>query len=300
MENKSLQPVVFKSREFSRAELELIREVVGCYPGLSRQELANTACELLEWKRPSGGLKVWECRELLELLESDGWLTLPAPAETKPKGATTSIPRTSKGEPQEELAGSVGEFGPVVLRLVLEQADRLLWRELVGRYHYLGHKVPFGAHLRYLIEVSEPESRIVGCLQLSSPAWKMAPRDSWIGWDAAERERNLQRIVSNSRFLLLPWVRIRNLASTVLSKMVRQVAGDWQETYGLRPLLAETLVDEERFSGSCYLAANWISLGVTQGRGRMDRHHRRQGYRPKRIFVYPLAKGARQLLRCGA
>lgn len=299
MENKRLGPLVFKRREFSRAELDLIQEVVGCYPGLSRQELANTACELLEWRRPSGGLKVWECRELLERLESDGWLALPAAAKTKPKGATTSIPRTSKGDPQEELTGSAGEFGPVVLRRVAEQADRLLWRELVGRYHYLGHKVPFGAHLRYLIEVSEPKSRVVGCLQLSSPAWKMAPRDTWIGWDAAVRKRNLQRIVNNSRFLLLPWVRIRNLASTVLSKMARQVAGDWQETYGLRPLLAETLVDEERFRGSCYRAANWICLGITQGRGRMDRYNRRQGQSPKRIFVYPLAKGARRLLRSG-
>lgn len=300
MKNRSLQPLVFKSREFSAAELELIREVVGSCPGLSRQELANTACELLEWRRPSGGLKVWECRELLERLESDGWLTLPALSTTKPKGTSTSIPRTSKGEPLEEMTGSVGEFGPVVLHRVVEHADRLLWRELVGRYHYLGHKVPFGAHLRYLIEVRQAEPRVVGCLQLSSPAWKMAPRDRWIGWDAATRERNLQRIVNNSRFLLLPWVRIRNLASTVLSKMSRQVAGDWQEAYGLRPLLVETLVDEERFRGSCYRAANWVSLGVTQGRGRMDRHHRRQGESRKRIFVYPLVKGARRLLCSGA
>ncbi len=298
--SKSLETLVFKSREFSVADLELMREIVGCYPRLSRQELANTVCELLEWRRPSGGLKLWECRELLERLDTEGWLKLPAAAKTKPKGSRTSTPRTSRGERQEELTGSVGGFGPVVLRRVAEPRDRLLWRELVGRYHYLGCKVPFGAHLRYLVEVSQPESRLVGCLQLSSPAWKMAPRDSWIGWDAGMRERNLQRIVSNSRFLLLPWVRIRNLASTVLSKMARQLSGDWQEAYGLAPLLLETLVDEERFRGTCYRAANWIDLGVTQGRGRMDRYQERQGQSPKRIFVYPLKQRARKLLRSEA
>lgn len=296
----SLEALVFKSRDFSRPDLELIRDVVGCYSRLSRQELANTVCELLEWRRASGGLKVWECRELLERLESEGWLKLPAAAKTKPKGSRTSIPRTSKGERQEELTGSVGDFGPVVLHRVAKPADRLFWRELVGRYHYLGCKVPFGAHLRYLVEVSQPESRVVGCLQLSSPAWKMAPRDRWIGWDTATREVNLQRIVNNSRFLVLPWVRIRNLASTVLSKMARQVPGDWQEVYGLRPLLVETLVDEERFRGTCYRAANWISLGVTQGRGRMDRFHERQDQSCKRIFVYPLVPRARRLLRSEA
>jgi len=175
MKNR-LDQLVFKSRDFSRPDLELIREVVGCYPRLSRQELANTVCGLLEWRRASGGLKAWECRELLERLESDGWLKLPAAAKTKPKGSRAPIPRTSKGEMHEELRGSAGELRPVVLHRVAKPADRLLWRELVGRYHHLGCKVPFGAHLRYLVEVSQPESRVVGCLQLSSPAWKMAPR----------------------------------------------------------------------------------------------------------------------------
>lgn len=198
--------------------------------------------------------------------------------------------------PQEPLTGTVGEVAPVVLRLVREEADRLLWRELVGRYHYLGHKVPFGAHLRYLIEVSRPSARVVGCLQVSSPAWKMAPRDRWIGWSDEVRQRNLQHIVTNSRFLLLPWVEVRYLASHVLSLMAREVPAQWERSYGVRPYLLETLVDEHRFAGTCYRAANWIRLGVTQGRGRMDRAKKLKGASPKVILVFPLHRQARQLL----
>jgi len=289
-------PLVFKGREFKSSDLTLIREIVSTYATLSRQELASTACELLGWTRPGGGLKMIECKELLCRLEADGWIELPPMAKTKPRGARTSIPHTAQGEPQEQLVGTVRDVAPVKLRLMTDKSDRLLWRELVGRYHYLGHKVPFGAHLRYLIEVSRPTPRTVGCLQVSSPAWKMAPRDRWIGWSDEVRQLNLQRIVNNSRFLLLPWVEVRNLASSVLALLARQVPDEWEKAYAVRPLLLETLVDERRFSGTCYRAANWVRLGVTQGRGRMDRENKRHGESPKIIYVYPLQRQARQLL----
>lgn len=290
------QPLIFKGREFTPADLALIREVVSTYATLSRQELASTACELLSWTRPGGGLKVMECKELLCRLEADGLITQPALAKTKPRGARTTVPRTARGEPQEQLVGTVSEVAPVRLRLVADDSDRLLWRELVGRYHYLGHKVPFGAHLRYLIEVSRPSPRTVGCLQVSSPAWRMAPRDRWIGWSDEVRRRNLQLIVNNSRFLLLPWVAVRNLASSALAQLARQLPEQWQQAYGVRPVLMETLVDKDRFTGTCYQAANWQRLGITQGRGRMDRDHSRQGKSPKIIYVYPLQRRARQVL----
>lgn len=291
------QPMVFKGRVFAASELELIREVVSSCSRLSRQELAATACELLDWRRPRGGLKILECKELLAKLAAEGILDLPPLRPGRPRGSRTSVPRTRKGEPQELLLGTVGDIAPVRLKRVRQDADRQLWRELVGRYHYLGHKVPFGAHLRYLIEVARPSPRVVGCLQLSSPAWKMAPRDQWIGWSDEVRQRNLQKIVNNSRFLLLPWVQVRNLASCVLAQMARQFAPEWERAYRVRPLLLETLVDDRRFTGTCYRAANWIHLGVTQGRGRMDREKRRQGACPKQIFVYPLVPAARELLR---
>jgi hypothetical protein len=125
----------------------------------------------------------------------------------------------------------------------------------------------------------------------------MSARDRWIGWDDAVRGRNLQRVVQNSRFLILPWVRIKNLASTALSVASRRLVSDWCERYGLEPLLVETLVDQERFSGVCYRAANWIVLGTTSGRGRMDREHRRDGWAPKTVLVYPLLSDAVERLR---
>ena len=148
--------------------------------------------------------------------------------------------------------------------------------------------MPFGARLRYVVFASHPERAVVGCLQFSSPAWRMAARDRWIGWDDTTRANNLQHVVNNSRFLLLPWVELRNLASAVLARGLAQLVVDWPHHYGIEPALVETLVDSRRYHGGCYRAANWIALGQTSGRGRMDRHRRRDGAAPKTIFVYPL------------
>ncbi|MFQ5479612.1 MAG: DUF4338 domain-containing protein [Candidatus Binatia bacterium] len=286
----------FGGRRFSSSELSLIQEVVESCVGLSRMELAGTVCELLDWKRPNGRLKARECREFLERLEGEGHLELPDKRPGKPIGTRTRIPHTERGEAAETLEGELREIRPVVLEVVRSAEQRLLFRELVGRHHYLGHAVPFGAHLRYLVYASTP-ARVVSCVQLSSPAWRMAARDLWIGWDDATRGRNLQRVVNNSRFLILPWVHVQNLASSVLSLMARQLPGEWHSRYGVEPLLVETLVDPSRYRGTCYRAANWIELGVTTGRGRMDREHRRHGASSKTVLVLPLVKDARRVLR---
>jgi hypothetical protein len=153
-----------------------------------------------------------------------------------------------------------------------------------------------GAHIRYLVFASEPQRAVVGCVQFSSASWHVAARDQWIGWDEATRVRNLSRVVNNSRFVLMPWVEVKNLASRVLSLAVRQVVPDWQERYGVEPLLAETFVDPARFAGTAYRAANWIELGMTSGRGGRDVLNKRKGVAPKIMFVYPLvADAARQL-----
>ncbi|MDH5659252.1 MAG: DUF4338 domain-containing protein [Nitrosopumilus sp.] len=241
-------------------------------------------------------MKARECREFLERLEGEGQFELPAKRPGKPIGTRTQIPHTERGDPAEPLEGELGDIQPVVLELVRTAEQRLLFRELVGRHHYLGHAVPFGAHLRYLVYASTP-GRAVGCVQFSSPAWRMAARDGWIGWDDATRKRNLQRVVGNSRFLILPWVRVCNLASSVLSLVARQLPGDWHNRYAVEPLLLETLVDHSRYRGTCYRAANWIKLGVTAGRGRMDREHRRHGACSKTVLVLPLVKNARRKLR---
>jgi hypothetical protein len=193
--------------------------------------------------------------------------------------------------------GTVENFGPIEVQEARTPKQGKLFRELIGRYHYQGYDVAYGAQLRYLIYVSEPRRQVVGCLRFSSPAWRMSARDQWIGWDESTRARNLQQVVNNSRFLLLPWVQVRNLASHVLSLAARRVALDWPVRYANPALLLETLVDPERFSGTCYRAANWIEVGMTSGRGRMDREHQRHGLAPKKVLVYPLVRGAARRLR---
>jgi hypothetical protein len=261
---------------------------------LSRHELARTICEALGWVRPSGRLKARECYEYLGLLEERGLLRLPARRPQRPRGPTR-IGHTAGGREQPRREGRLCDVAPVVLGLVAHAEQRALWRELIDRYHYLGHKVAYGAHLRYLIWISTPRREIAGCLQFSSAARWLAARDRFIGWNDVTRQKNLPRVINNSRFLIVPWLSIRGLASHVLSLAGRVVADDWEEAYGVRPVLVETFVQRDRFEGTCYKAANWIEVGETAGRGRMDRHKR--AHEPiKRCLVYPLVGDFRRRL----
>ena len=287
----------FSGRTFTAQEVGLIREVVETCAGLSRKELANTISELVGWRRPGGSPKEPECLAVLARLEAAGLVTLPAKQQTRPVGSVTSVPRTARGEPGASLTGRVDAFAPVRLERVQHREQRQLFRELVGRYHYLSYRIPFGAYLQYLVSVSTLAPTVVGCLQFSSAAWRMRARDRWIGWDDAMRARHLSQVVSNSRFLLLPWVHIQNLASTTLGLALRRLPADWQTHYGVTPLLVETLVDPARYTGGCYRAANWVEVGETAGRGRDDRRHQRHGARRKRVFVYPLTGDAVARLR---
>ena len=282
---------------FASSEIALICEVVATCRGLSRKELANTISELVDWTRANGSLKEAECLMLLGRLEAQRLLRLPVKQQTRPLGSVTSIPHTAAGEAGVPLSGRVETFAPVCVERVADAGARQRFRELVGRYHPVGYKVPFGAHLQYLVSITRPERTVVGCLQFSSAAWRMQVRDRWIGWDDATRARRLPLLVNNSRFLLLPWVLIQNLASATLSRALRRLPADWQTQYGVTPLLVETLVDPARYSGACYRAANWVEIGETSGRGRDDRQHRRHGARPKRVFVYPLRRDALAQLR---
>ena len=284
-------------RMFAASEIALICEVVATCRGLSRKELANTISELVGWTRANGSLKEAECLLLLARLEEQGRLRLPAKQRTRPVGSVTSIPHTDAGEAGVPLSGRVERFAPVCVERVAEARARQRFRELVGRYHPLGYKVPFGAHLQYLVSITRPVPTVVGGLQFSSAAWRLQARDRWIGWDEATRARHLQQVVNNSRLLLLPWVHIQNLASATLAEALRRLPADWQAQYGVRPLLVETFVDPARYTGACYRAANWVEIGQTSGRGREDRQHRRHGAQPKRVFVYPLRRDAQARLR---
>ena len=287
----------FGGRGFSAGEIDLIKQITSDFASLSITELANTLCELLEWKRPNGKLKFLECRAFLEQLQANGVVTLPALQETAPR-RPRSIAISAGSDPKPPLQGCVTDYMPLSLQLVPAGAACLssLWNEFIERYHYLGYRVPFGASLRYLVQSERCPDQYLACLLFSSPAWTMAPRDSWIGWNHEIRKRNLQYVVCNSRFLILPWVTVRDLASKILSLAASRLPEDWECVYGYRPLLLETLVDPSRFRGTCYRAANWIHIGKTQGRGRMDRHHALHGRGVKDIYVFPLCRNCRKRL----
>ncbi len=285
----------FCGREFTPEEVLLIQEVVGTCAGISRMELAYTVCELLEWKRAGGGLKARECRDLLERLENQGILALPCKKSPGSKQGRKSIAPAGDSQVYSALTGRVEAFTPIDVELVQSREQRELFKELISRYHYLGYAMPYGARVQYLCYVSKPGREVVGCVQFSSPAWRMKLRDQWIGWDDITRGRGLQHIINNSRFLVL--AKISNLASALLSCVFRRLRTDWQRLYGMDPWLVETLVDRERFYGGCYRATNFIVLGETSGRGRMDRGHQRHGAEVKTLMVYPLVKDAVRRLR---
>jgi hypothetical protein len=291
----------FCGQPLSNQQIELIRQITREFRSLALTELAHTVCELLEWKRPNGGLKSRECYLFLQALQQRGWLPwLPPPKPHARRPHQTAVSAAS--DPQPPCTGSLHEWLPVEVERIEQAADRQLFQQYLHRYHYLGYRVPYGAQLRYFVRSrreDQPPARILACLLFTSAAWKMAPRDRYIGWEETARPAGLTRIVNNSRFLILPWVRIRNLASHVLSLAAAAVERDWPVHYGAEPVLLETLVDRTRYAGTCYRAANWISVGLTQGRGRMDRSGQVEGER-KEIFVYPLRRDWRPQLCGGA
>jgi Druantia protein DruA len=295
---KELHPLTFSGHVFSLSEIELIQQTCRNFASLGRTEISRTICELLAWKRPNGGLKNHECRLLLERMQDLGLLILP-PLGRSGKRGTRLVRATSQSEPEADLVGSVGEFDPLSLSIVVsgDAGESRLWRELIERYHYLHCRVPVGANLRYLVRSQRAPDRVLACMLWTSPAWKMAVRDRWIGWNDEQRRRNLQLIVNNARYLILPWVHVRGLASKVLSLCARQLPGDWERRYGYRPLLLETLVDSQRFRGTSYRAANWLALGQTKGGGRTDRLQTAQDLSPKEVYVYPLCRNVQERLQ---
>ena len=285
-----LMAITFAGRYFSSDELALIRQAATDYAGLGITEISRTICEWLDWKRPTGRLKNHECRLLLERLRDKGFLTLPALHPSGRRGPR-SVSITTDSNAQPLIQTTVVDLQP---RLILvESVNSDLFRQLIQRYHYLGYRTPTGANLRYFAQSAA--GQILACLQWSSPAWTMAARDEWVGWSSPQRARNLQYIVNNSRFLILPWVRVKGLASSILARAACQILHDWPRYYGYKPMLLETLVDTARFRGTCYRAANWIRVGETSGRGRMDRYHRTALVK-KSIFVFPLCRNVQHAL----
>jgi len=286
---------VVSGRAFSGAEVEQIQETVRVFSKLSRWELAQTLCEHLGWVTAKGQYKVESCLKALRRWEALGLIQGPAPRRYEPRKKEPLRP-SEETEAAVEVVGRVEDFEPIELEGVEQRPQVELWNQYVGRYHYLGYQRPFGAHQRYFIVSRQNLPRRLGCLLFAASAWAVGVRDEWIGWSARARTQRLNWVVNNSRFLIFPWVRIANLASRALGLAARQVGQDWQRRYGYRPVLLETFVDPQRYRGTCYRAANWVELGMTVGRGRLDRH-KRYGSTRKLVYVYPLRADFRSVLK---
>jgi hypothetical protein len=286
-------PIKLRGRVFSEDELRRIHAIVNASPAEHRFALSKTICEELDWRQENGRLKDRSCRDALLKLEKAGFLRLPA--RRRPPRRRRPIPITDKTAPRLPPSFQPGDVDELSFSVVTGsscRADEKLWNEYVERYHYLRYGVPVGPHIKYFVSLGhEP----IACMAFAGAAWKVAPRDSWIGWHPAQRERNLRLIVNNTRFLILPWIRVQNLASRLLSLATKRLPNDWYRLYAYRPLLVETFVHSDRHHGTCYRAANWLCVGTTQGRGKMDRY--KTASLPKKlVFLMPLASNARTTL----
>lgn len=278
-------------RSFTAAEIELIRDLIAQEPSLRRAALSREVCERFDWRRPDGRLKDMSCRVALLRMQRDGHITLPPPRNPKPV-AYRAHPDIEQQAQRPPLLPPI-ELADLDIEPVRKKRASLLWNAYVQQHHYLGYQPMPGAQLRYFVRAA---GEVVALLSFGASAWKVKPRDEFIGWTSEERQRNLHLIVNNARFLILPWIRCRNLASRILALIARRLPDDWQTTYAYRPVLLETFVENPRFIGTCYKAANWHYLGDTQGRGKLDVFNRRS--EPiKSIWVYPLAPDFRRQLR---
>ena len=286
------KPIRYCGRLFTIQEMDWIRRLMASEPKLNRAQLSRRVCSELQWLRPDGRSKEMSCRVAMLRMERDGFFRLPRPE--KGNGNGRRRPRlTAASDPKEPLSLPARAVMPLEFRPVDTPGDSSLWNELIERYHYLGYKPLPGAQIRYLVF---GRGHLLATLGFGAAAWKVAPRDQLIGWTADQRRANLHRIVNNARFLILPWVAARNLASRILATSAKRLPCDWKSRYGYQPCLLETFVERDRFRGTCYRAANWIHVGDTQGRGKLDRHHRGLST-VKHIYLYPLHKRFRQKLR---
>ena len=286
-------PVVVCGRAFSNSEIDSISSLISFEPSLCRRQIALRTCELLGWKGPDGRLKEMSCRVALLRLQALGRIQLPPPLK-RSGNRKPYIPSSTIIEREGSLTCQVGEVGGLEIRTVAGRRDSELWNEAVSRFHYLGYKRLPGAQMRYLVESQEGLLAVLG---FGASAWKVAPRDRWIGWSELQRKARLHLVVNNARFLILPWVRSRNLASWILSRCAQRLPSDFKARYGYSPVLLETFVERERFRGTCYKASNWTHVGDTQGRGKLD--SRREARLPvKQVYVYPLERRFREVL-CG-
>jgi hypothetical protein len=283
----------YRGRIVTLADIVFIRKLIAAHPGASRRTLSTKLCQAWEWRQPNGALRDMVCRGLLLMLHRGGEIELPLvtykrhnPLAHRARPAPVLLDQTP-------IEGKLKDVGPIQFEQVRRTADEPLFNSLMEHHHYLGYEQPVGEHLKYLVWAC---GRPLACLAWSSAPRHIGSRDRYIGWSADVRRRNIRYVAYNTRFLILPWVRIEHLASHLLSRMTARLSADWERVYGHPLYLAETFVDTERFRGTCYRAANWVPVGQTTGRGKDDQTHR-VNRSIKDVLALPLHRRFRQLLQ---
>jgi hypothetical protein len=282
----------YRGRVFTTEDILYIRELIAAHPSESRRRLSQKVCEAWQWKQANGVLRDMVCRGLLLTLHRAGQIELPPvkfvphnPLARRLRPAPAAVDTTP-------IEGRLKDIQPLSFVQVRRTADEPLFNSLIEQYHYLRYEQPVGENSKYLVWA---QGRPIACLAWSSAPRHLGSRDRFIGWSQEARRRNIRFVAYNTRFLILPWVRIENLASHILARMAARISEDWQQMYGHPIYFLETFVDPEQFRGTCYRAANWVLLGKTTGRGKQS-----NSYVPNRsikeILGYPLTKRFRELL----
>ena len=280
-------------RDFSLAELSAMAELMRNEPKLNRAQLSRRVCEMLNWRTSDGTLKEMSCRVAMLRMQAHGLIELPA-SRIRQRRRRALAPATAASDEQPSLMMPVHELP--MLRLEIVQAaspHAKLWNEYMARYHELGFTPLSGSQMRYAVFAGD---RWVALLSFGASAWRLASRDAFIGWSDTQRSANLQRVVNNARFLILPWIVSKGLASKTLAMAARRLPADWQQRCGYRPVLLETFVQTDRHKGTCYRAANWIHVGQTVGRGKKALTHQ-QTLPIKDVWLYPLRRDYTKYLR---
>jgi len=291
----SLVLLRYRGREIRSEDTQFIRGLITQNPGWSRRRLSAELCRAWNWVQPNGALRDMVCRSLLLQLHRAELIQLPAKRFSPPNNVVErSVPAPPRSLREQPRQCRLRELGPLEIRQVRRTAEESLFGQLMEAHHYLRYTQPVGEHLKYLV--------FAGSDPIAALAWSSAPRhlgarDRFIGWPAEVRRRHLHLIAYNTRFLILPWLRVPHLASYLLGRVARRISADWQGLYAHPIHLLETFIDPARFRGICYRAANWICLGLTTGRGHNNRTNRKDQPR-KALWVYPLSKDFRRHLGC--
>jgi hypothetical protein len=285
--------LVIQGRLIAPEDIALIRAALQGLAGSNRTRLSRELCRVWNWRNGAGRLKDMACRSLLLKLEARGYLRLP-PRVTASVNARRNRSVGHLEHDQRPIDGPLECLRPIRVEPVPEgTTEALLFKFLLQRYHYLGHRNCVGQNLKYLAR--DRQGRPLACLLFGAAAWKAAARDQWIGWDTPARQCHLDRVSNNARFMVLPWVKVPHLASHLLGRVAVRLSADWQHKYGHPLYLLETFVEAPRFAGTCYRAAGWLSVGLTTGRTRND-DGRKPRTAPKAIYLKPLRADACQRL----